>query len=154
VLRPLGIPLPVVETRETIVYFDAADPQTLPALVEYPSPASPLPEGQAYYSLPAPGRGLKAGVHHAGQPSDPGTDEEPDETVVEATIAWVRRRWPGIDPTPLAAETCFYTNTGDARFLVEAHGRVVVASACSGHGFKFAPMTGERAARLALDAAT
>jgi len=154
ILSPLGIDLPVVPTRETVVYFDAPEPETLPSLVEYPSSASPLPDGQAYYSLAAPGRGLKAGVHHAGRRSNPGDEQGPDESVVEATSAWVRRRWPAIDPSPLAAETCFYTNTDDARFLLQAHGRVVVASACSGHGFKFAPITGERAARLASLAAT
>jgi len=154
VLQTLGIPLPVIATRETVVYFSAPEPETLPALVEYPSSANALPDGQAYYSLPAPGLGLKTGLHHAGQASDPDFDGRPDETVVEATVAWVRKRWPGIDPTPLAAETCFYTNTSDARFLIERHGRVVIASACSGHGFKFGPVTGDRAARLALEAVT
>ena len=42
-------------------------------------------------------------------------------------------------PQPLASETCIYTNTSDQSFVLERHGRVVVASACSGHGFKFAP---------------
>ena len=152
-LRPLGVALPGVATRETVVYFDASHPETLPALVEYPSDKCPLPDGQAYYSLPAPGRGLKVGVHHAGRPASPDVDDGPDDAVAEAAIDWVRRRWPSLDPTPVAVETCFYTNTADARLLVETHGRVVVASACSGHGFKFGPVTGEQAARLALDAA-
>jgi sarcosine oxidase len=153
-LSPLGIELRVNETRETAVYFATAEPERLPALVEYPSVVSPLAPGQADYSLPAPGRGLKAGVHRAGTLADPRDEEGPDETLVQATSDWVRRRWPGIDPEPLAAETCFYTNTPDAGFVVETHGRVVVVSACSGLGFKFAPVTGERAARLARDAAT
>jgi len=33
------------------------------------------------------------------------------------------------------------------------HGRIVVASACSGHGFKFAPAFGRTLAALARDAA-
>ena len=40
-----------------------------------------------------------------------------------------------------------YTNTSDERFILERHDRVVVGSACSGHGFKFAPLIGERLAR-------
>ena len=40
---------------------------------------------------------------------------------------------------PLASETCLYTTTPDHSFVLERHGRVVVGSACSGHGFKFAP---------------
>ena len=49
-------------------------------------------------------------------------------------------------------ESCLYTSTADESFVLERHGRVVVGSACSGHGFKFAPAVGERLARLALEA--
>ncbi len=52
---------------------------------------------------------------------------------------WVARRYPFVDATPVAAETCIYTTTSDDRFVLERHGRIVVGSACSGHGFKFAP---------------
>jgi sarcosine oxidase len=48
-------------------------------------------------------------------------------------------------------DTCLYTNTDDERFILERHGRIVVGSACSGHGFKFAPVVGERLADLVLD---
>ncbi|MDQ3939836.1 MAG: sarcosine oxidase, partial [Actinomycetota bacterium] len=34
-------------------------------------------------------------------------------------------------------------------FILERHGRVVIGSACSGHGFKFAPLIGKRLAELA-----
>ena len=49
----------------------------------------------------------------------------------------------------LAVETCLYTNRPDERFLLERRDRVVVASACSGHGFKFAPIVGRTLAGLA-----
>ena len=151
-LAPLGVELPVVATRETVSYYSLPDADTLPAIIEYPSPASPLPAEQAYYALPAPGVGLKAGLHHSGPPTDPRADDVPDEKVVAATSAWVARRFPTADPAPLRAETCIYTNTPDESFVVEAHGRIVVASACSGHGFKFAPVHGSLAAGLALEA--
>ena len=44
---------------------------------------------------------------------------------------------------PLRAETCIYTNVDEDRFVCERHGRYVIGSACSGHGFKFAPAVGE-----------
>jgi sarcosine oxidase len=53
----------------------------------------------------------------------------------------------------LGAETCIYTNTADEGFVLERHGRVVIGSACSGHGFKFAPVVGRTLAALALEAA-
>ena len=49
----------------------------------------------------------------------------------------------------LRAETCLYTNTADERFVLERRGNLVVGSPCSGHGFKFAPLIGERLAALA-----
>ena len=52
-------------------------------------------------------------------------------------------------PDPVSVETCFYTVTSDESFILERHGRVVVGSPCSGHGFKFAPLTGRRIASLA-----
>jgi sarcosine oxidase len=41
--------------------------------------------------------------------------------------------------------------TPDERFVCERRGRYVVGSACSGHGFKFAPAVGELLAGLAAD---
>ena len=52
-------------------------------------------------------------------------------------------------PEPIRAETCIYTNVADERFVCELRGRVVIGSACSGHGFKFAPAVGEQLADLA-----
>ena len=68
------------------------------------------------------------------------------------TSEWVARRYANANPTPLSAETCLYTVTPDESFVLERRGRVVVGSACSGHGFKFAPAIGERLAALAVEA--
>ncbi len=152
-VAPLGIELPVTVARETVAYYALAEADDLPPLIEYGSTTSPLPEDQAYYALPAPGRGLKAGIHHAGLPTDPNEDGAPDLEVVEKTCAWIARRYPNADSTPTDVETCLYTNTVDASFVIERHGRIVVVSACSGHGFKFAPVHGERVAALAWAAA-
>ena len=50
------------------------------------------------------------------------------------------------------AAVCLYTNTPDQHFVVDlhpAHPQVVIASPCSGHGFKFASALGEVLADLA-----
>jgi sarcosine oxidase len=44
-----------------------------------------------------------------------------------------------------------YTTTRDEHFILERRGKVVIGSACSGHGFKFAPAIGSRLAALAAD---
>ena len=56
-----------------------------------------------------------------------------------------------------ATTTCMYTLTPDHHFVIGAHPRhpqVILASPCSGHGFKFASVVGEILADLAIDGAT
>ena len=87
-----------------------------------------------------------------GKPADPDEVVGPDPALVEEITAWTRERFPAADPDPVHAESCFYTTTDDERFIFERHGRVVVGSACSGHGFKFGPAIGRRLADLAVEA--
>ena len=136
--------LPVTVTRETVAYF-RRDGEPLPSVVQL----DPETRGHAVYSLHDPVHGLKAGVHHAGAASDPDDEGAPDPALVERVADWVSRTYPDADPSPVAAETCFYTTTADERFILERRGRVVIGSSCSGHGFKFAPAIGVRLARMA-----
>lgn len=140
-LAGAGIELPTRPTRETVAYFHVDEEGSLPAVVDWGTPA--------VYSLPSPGQGLKAGEHQAGPTTDPDAEGTPDEASVARVSAWVRDRFPGAEPDPHLAETCLYTNTADEGFILERHGAVVVGSACSGHGFKFAPVIGDRLVALA-----
>jgi glycine/D-amino acid oxidase-like deaminating enzyme len=54
----------------------------------------------------------------------------------------------------VAQGSCLYTATPDEDFVLDRVGPVVVASPCSGHGAKFAPLIGELAADLAQGKAT
>jgi sarcosine oxidase len=138
-LGAAGQQLDANPTRETTVYF-AGDP--IPSIIDEL-------DGQ-FYALTAPGIGVKAGRHKGGRDADPddADDQAPDERIVAAVSEWVARRLPRIDATPLRAETCIYTNVEDERFVCERRDRYVVGSACSGHGFKFAPAVGELLANL------
>jgi sarcosine oxidase len=140
-----GIDLPVVETRETVAYFRLEG--EIPSVV-----AEIVTRGHGFYSLADPGYGLKVGSHMRGRPADPDEERGPDDVTVREIAEWTAARFPLADPEPLHAETCFYTTTSDERFVLERHGRVVVGSACSGHGFKFAPAVGRRLADLAVEA--
>ena len=156
-LAGVEIELPVVPTRETVVYFRLPDPLALPPIIDDAVPDAEehglLRPGLINYALAAPGIGLKAGLHHSGPPAVPDEPGVPDPAVVRWVSTWAARRYPELDPEPIAIETCLYTNTADESFVLERHGRIVVASACSGHGFKFAPMFGRTIAALARDAA-
>lgn len=146
-LATAGIDLAALPTRETVAYFALRDDAPFPSVIDSLEP-------EEFFALAAPGVGVKAGWHHSGQPTDPDDeDAEPDGHVVETVARWVARRLPRADPAPLSAETCIYTNTADEQFVCELHGRIVVGSPCSGHGFKFAPAVGEQLADLAERAA-
>ncbi len=139
-LQTAGVDLPVRVTRETVAYFALLDTAPLP-IVEWGQPAT--------YCLPSPGQGIKAAQHIAGPEVDPDSAPIPDRGSVEVVSEWVRKRFPTADPYPHHVETCLYTNTADESFVLERHGPIVVGSPCSGHGFKFAPLIGERLANLA-----
>ncbi|MBL8770647.1 MAG: N-methyl-L-tryptophan oxidase [Phenylobacterium sp.] len=115
-------------------------PERLPAF------AFDDPEGFLYGFPDFAGAGVKAGFHRF--------DDDPVDPVTEAER--VRRhlqRFLG----PLAPAhrigTCGYTITPDEEFVIDRdpdRDNVWFASACSGHGFKFAPAIGEMLADLAL----
>ena len=155
-LATVGIDLPVVPTRETVAYLDLPGAETLPPVIDYggipaPGEGGVARPGNSTYSLAAPGRGLKAGLHHAGPITDPDEVGAVDERVAAWVAGWAASRYLDVGTTH-AAETCIYTNTADEGFVLERHGRVVVGSACSGHGFKFGPVVGRTLAALAREA--
>jgi monomeric sarcosine oxidase len=146
-LEPEGIELPVRITRETVAYFKLDGPP-LPSVVEL----NPETRDHAMYSLRDPIHGLKAGAHHAGPETDPDEDGLPDLDLLDAISRWVGETYRNADAKPLDAETCVYTTTADESFVLERHGRIVVGSPCSGHGFKFAPAVADRLANLVASA--
>ncbi|HTP47469.1 MAG TPA: N-methyl-L-tryptophan oxidase [Casimicrobiaceae bacterium] len=70
---------------------------------------------------------------------------------------YVAPRILGVSPRCLKAAACLYTVTPDFGFVIDAHpdsGRVLIASACSGHGFKHSPAVGEALAQRLIDGAS
>jgi glycine/D-amino acid oxidase-like deaminating enzyme len=145
-IRQLVPDVPVTVTRETVAYFKREGPPP-PSIADLNAETG----DHGMYSLHDPVHGLKAGAHHAGAEADPDTEAPPDPAIVERIAFWVRERFPDVDPDPVEAQSCLYTTTVDEHFVLERRGRVVVGSACSGHGFKFAPAVGRRLAALALE---
>ena len=107
------------------------------------------------YGMPNLGAGVKVGHHYPDQMVDPSNYDRAVNARDEATIrGWLEETLPDVSGAILHAETCLYTNTPDAHFLLDLHPKrpnIVVASPCSGHGFKFAPAIGEVIADLALE---
>jgi sarcosine oxidase len=146
-LAKAGIDLSLLASSQSVAYFSLEDPAARPTvLMEF--------EGEEPYACWDPQRGLKAALHARGPIVAPEhTQLRVDRRAIERVTDWVRARYPGVSAQPIDAETCLYTNTPDEQFILERRGRIVVACACNGQGFQFAPETGERLARLALEAA-
>lgn len=67
----------------------------------------------------------------------------------DAIVRFVQARVPGLIPDPVGELSCLFTSTPTRNFILDRVGRLVIASACSGHGAKFAPLIGEIIADLA-----
>lgn len=112
--------------------------------------------GHGCYGFPyLADQGLKIATHGAGTPTDPDAVDRETHPADEAPIrAFIRDRLPVADGPVRMTKVCMYTVTPDEHFIVDIDGPAAYASACSGHGFKFASVIGEILADLALDGAT
>jgi sarcosine oxidase len=104
-------------------------------------------------------RGLKIAKHHhldeTVSADAPDRHVSPQDT--DAILAFRDRFLPNADGPLTDTTTCLYTMTPDGHFIIDRipeTPRVIVASACSGHGFKFAPVIGDILTDLATSGAT
>jgi monomeric sarcosine oxidase len=139
-----------------------------------PAPAEPWPifvcqdGADNFYGLPGGRDGEVTGAIKIGEHIAPptATAAPPTTTAALPTTAadrdfkvdpaararitdFIGRRIPGLNATPVNEVTCLYTWTDNEDFVLDRRGPFVVASPCSGHGAKFAPLLGEFIADLA-----
>jgi sarcosine oxidase len=107
-----------------------------------------------FYFVPDSGDGVKAAIHHEGEATDPDTvRRDVDDEEVDSVTRLLKTFLPCAAGERRRSATCLYTNTADGHFLIAPHARhedVLVVSACSGHGFKFASAIGEAVADLMM----
>jgi sarcosine oxidase len=116
-------------------------------------------EGGTFYGFPWDDElGLKVALHHGGAIVDPDTVARTVDAADEAVVrAFVRERMPAVDGPIRGSTVCLYANAPDDEFVVDVHPAapgVAFVSACSGHGFKFAPVIGEILADLVTTGST
>ena len=108
-----------------------------------------------YYGLPiyeVPG--FKFGrYHHQAETGRPeALLREPDDADETLLRTFGERYFPDGAGPVMALRACMFTNTPDEHFVLDhhpAHRQVVLASPCSGHGYKFCSVVGEILADLA-----
>jgi len=153
------VPLPLVVERQVMAWFEIAKegrdwltPERFPVFIRET-------DGLDIYGVPTlDGASLKIARHHGGEVTDPeSVRREVDDTELDPLRRFATTYLRGVTTRVAKTAACMYTNTPDEDFVIDLHPddpRIVVISACSGHGFKFAPVIGEIAADLACDQRT
>lgn len=148
-----GLPVPLHVTRQAVLWVEPRD-RTLFRQDRFPVFMIESARG-IHYGFPLHGSdGVKiAKHHHAGEIVDPETyDREVSAEDVRIARDALIEYLPAADGQLLSAKTCLYTMSPDGNFIIDrlpGEPRIIVASPCSGHGFKFAPVIGEALADLA-----
>ena len=154
-----GWDVPLTPTRQQVLYFRPED-STLFSIGRFPAFIY-KGEGDldAYYGMPeCLGMGVKV-ARHGGPEVDPSAvDRSIEPAYIEEIREFLRRTVPSLADSPIErSEVCLYTMAEGERFRVgPMRGRsdVIVASPCSGHGFKFSCLIGQVLADLMIDGST
>ena len=152
------LPAPLRVTREVMGWFEPRNPAPFLA-GPFPVFLLESPLGQ-HYGFPPWRSGLLkiAKHHHRNETVDPDNVDRVVSAEDEALIRPAVSQYIPAAAGPLrSAKTCLYTMTPDRDFLIDrlpGAPNIVVASPCSGHGFKFAPVIGEILADLATEGGT
>jgi len=108
-----------------------------------------------YYGLPVHEvPGFKFGrYHHRGETGAAETMRREVDAEDEALLrSFAARYFPTGSGATMALRACIFTNTPDEHFILDRHPehpQVILASPCSGHGYKFCSVIGEILADLA-----
>jgi sarcosine oxidase len=161
-LAGLGLPLRV--ERRVLVWFEPVGGDA-----PFREPAFPIyiwdcGDSGSFYGFPkqAGTPGVKVAIHAAGAGRDEAcTPSSIDRDLRDSDVAALRgllaSRIPALSGPVVHFDTCLYTITPDEHFVIAVHPdhpQIVLASPCSGHGFKFVPVVGEILADLAIDGRT
>ncbi|HWA90065.1 MAG TPA: N-methyl-L-tryptophan oxidase [Rhizomicrobium sp.] len=113
-----------------------------------------LPKGrQGIYGFPSlDGASSKVATERYETTTAPNAVDGVGEDERAAMQALIAPYLPGVGPRVVRASTCLYTVTPDNGFVIDQLGRTIVASPCSGHGFKHSAAIGEALAELATGA--
>ncbi|HEY9682212.1 MAG TPA: N-methyl-L-tryptophan oxidase [Drouetiella sp.] len=157
VLARLGLTLPLTVTHEQYAFFKPSRKEpfeigSFPVFIHFNS--DPPFEVTCRYGFPIFGQdGVK--VADEQTPGIATTTEtrtfEIDETRIQRLSDYVQTALPEAHGEIMHATTCLYTRTPDEDFIIDklpGYPHVVIASVCSGHGFKFASVAGRILADL------
>ncbi|HEU5119284.1 MAG TPA: N-methyl-L-tryptophan oxidase [Isosphaeraceae bacterium] len=146
-------------TRQQVLYLQPSRPLPF-SIGAFPVfiCMGPNPD-DAFYGLPGfLSGGLKVARHGGPETDVNRLDRGVEPESIEEIRQFLRGHVPSLAEAPiLRSEICLYTMAAEENFLVGPYrGRpdVLLASPCSGHGFKFSNLVGRALADLACDGST
>jgi sarcosine oxidase len=145
-------------TRQALGWFEPVQPE-LVTPSRFPVFLLESEENIVYGFPDLAGTGVKVGSHLSGRQLDRAGDASQDGDMADAAPIrdMLVRYIPAAAGPVRNLKTCTYTHTPDEDFVVDKHPlhpQIVLASPCSGHGFKFASAIGEILADLATVGST
>jgi len=144
--------LPLEVERQLFHWFEPASHPEWYDAAHSPISLIEYARDRFFATFPDVGHGVKAGVHHEGEVIDIDAPRAPASEAEGAEMqALLARYLPQAAGRILDRATCVYTNTPDHDFVLDRHPEhpnVIIASPCSGHGFKFSSAIGEILADL------
>jgi sarcosine oxidase len=144
--------------RQALAWFAPLEPELFTPR-RFPVFNLTVPEGRFYGFPEHDVPGFKIGLyHHLEERIDPESFAREPSLADEAPLREATARYfPAANGPTMALRTCIFTNTPDEHFILDflpGAPQVIVASPCSGHGFKFASVIGEILADLAQTGAS
>jgi sarcosine oxidase len=109
-----------------------------------------------FYGFPSlDGKTIKLASEQYNVVTTPDEGEREVRTVEKQSMysEYISGRLPGLSDQCDSAVSCLYTTTPDSNFVIDFHpdsDRIIIASPCSGHGFKHSAAIGEVLAELAV----
>jgi sarcosine oxidase len=153
------VPVPLRATRQQVLYFRPKDSNAF-GIGRFPVFIfKGMGDDDAFYGMPEfQDMGVKA-ARHAGPECDPDLDDRRVSEDYESIVRhFLRDHIPALAEAPIdCTEVCLYTVAPDDQFLVDflpGRSDIIVASPCSGHGFKFSCLIGRILADLATTGTT
>ena len=147
---PFADRMPPLSVQRVVVHWidapDSAVPSARPFVI--------LVDDEFGVSPRLPGQGIKYGRFSTGESTAADTVDRtvrPEEVARDGAL--LHKHAPTLAGNkPTRSQVCLYTHTPDGSFLLGCPGpRVLVISACSGYGFKFAPALAQTVADTLFD---
>jgi sarcosine oxidase len=145
--------LPLTVERQVLAWFQIQADASWLSPDRFPVFIRDTRDPGEVYGLPTlDGTSVKIARHHGGEAVDPDAmRREVTDADLDPLRMFITTYLRGVTRHVTRCAVCMYTNTPDGHFVLDIHPedeRIVLISACSGHGFKFAPVIGDIAADL------